>query len=332
MDHRSLAGCMFGLLTITSAVAAEPAQQKATDNQQQQEKDGDQAWLDDFRSGLNNSVDATARWLDDFFGDKRSFDDSQGSTGRLSVAPQWDQYDGFEVDTSLRAKVRLPQAEQRFSAFFGSDGEDDLRGPSSARRSVVRSSRDDDWLLGFGFDPYLHDGNPVSFSVGVRGGIHLDPYTRARYRFDLPFNDNHQLRARSDAFWRDSDGFGVEQYIDIEQQFSSLWLGRWSLHGKFAERTKGLEWYNGYTIFYLYDEQRAISSEFWLYGQTDNEAETLNDYGFRVNHRQQLWREWFYIETWAGLHWPRYEFEDHRSAKWMLGIEFELHFGADYYD
>ena len=45
--------------------------------------------------------------------------------------------------------------------------------------------------------------------------------------------------------------------------------------------------------------------------------------------RQRYLREWFFAEAWVGYHWPRSEVTEQRSGQWLVGIEFEVHFGTD---
>ena len=293
------------------------------------EDDDDDMVIDSIQQGVQSSVDATARWFDNFFGDGRTFDDQYRSQGRFSVAPEWSEYDGFSVGSSFRAQVNLPLAEDRFSAFVGRvDTDDYVVGDDSERRaSVLRNvTGDSEWLIGLGFNPGQGEENRFSISAGIRGGLRADLYTEGRYLYQLRVSDNIQIRTRSALFWRDSDGFGFAQRFDYEQTWGDDWLGRFSVEGTSAERIEGIRWRNTTSLYHLYQENRAVAGEFWYRGESDAPVPD-EDFGVRFIHRQSWLRDWFYVEKWVGSHWPRELPEETRRQAWLVGIEFEVWFG-----
>ncbi|MCC5880530.1 MAG: hypothetical protein JJU03_11630 [Idiomarina sp.] len=309
--------------------SSEPSTQAQTDEQQQEEDDDDDMVIDSIQQGVQTSVDATARWFDNFFGDGRSFDDQYRSQGRFSVAPEWSQYDGWSVGSSFRAQVNLPLAEDRFSAFVGRVGTDDyVVGEDSERRaSVLRNvTGDSEWLVGLGFNPNQGEENRFSASVGIRGGLRADLYTEARYLYQIRVTESSQVRTRSALFWRDSDGFGFAQRLDYEQTWGKEWLGRFSTEATTAERVDGIRWRNTTSLYHLYDDNKAIAGEFWYRGESKAEVPD-EDFGVRLIHRQSWLRDWFYVEKWIGSHWPKEEPHENRSQAWLVGIEFEVWFG-----
>lgn len=288
--------------------------------------------IDSLQQGVQSSVDATARWFDNFFGDGRTFDDQYRSQGRFSVAPEWSGYDGFSVDSSFRAQVNLPLAEERFSAFIGRvDTDDYVVGDDTERRaSVLRNvSGDSEWLIGLGFNPNQGEENRFSFSAGVRGGLRADLYTEARYLYQIRVTDSIQIRTRSALFWRDSDGYGFAQRFDYEQTWGEEWLARFSAEGTSAERVDGIRWRNTTSLYHLYESNKAIAGEFWYRGESDALVAD-EDFGIRLIHRQSWLRDWLYVETWVGSHWPKEEPYESRSQAWLVGIEFEVWFGEEY--
>jgi len=296
--------------------------QTQTDEQEQD------AWLDGFRSGLEISVDETARWIDGFFAEDR-FEQPYSSYGRLSIAPQWSGYDGFEVKSRFRARVNLPHAKEELSAFIGRvDSDEFIDEGSAGRPSIIRSpSSDEEWLVGLGFEPHMNERHRVSYSVGIRGGLDFDTYVRGRYMTDVALGESVLARFQSSAFWRDSDGFGVAQRVDLEASLTDSMLARWSSLATFAEETNGLRWSSTMRAYKLYGEDKALALETWIEGQTDYEV-PINDYGLRFLNRQRYLREWLFVEAWVGYHWPREYLAERRQGHWMLGLELEVHFGT----
>ena len=292
-------------------------------------EEDDPAAIDSFRRGVENSVGATARWFDNFFGDGRSFDDDVYRTqGRVSLAPQWSAHDGWRLRSRFRVQANLPYAEQRFSAFIGRvDVDDFVVGDDSERQtSVLRTvDSDSEWLVGLGFNPGQGEESRFWITGGVRGGLNADLYTEGRYLYQIRVTEQIQIRTRSAIFWRDSDGFGFDQRAYYEQVFGDDWLGRISLQGTYAERIEGTRWRNSASLYHLYTEDKAIAGEFWYHGESAAVVAD-QDFGLRLIHRQSWLRDWFFVEAWVGSHWPKEEGIE-RDQAWLAGIEFEVWFG-----
>lgn len=304
--------------------------QKQAEEEAAEKTEDDDMVIDNVQRGVQATVDATARWFDGFFGNSRAFEDNQyKSQGRVSLAPQWTEYEGFKLRSSLRAKVNLPVAENRFSAFIGRVDQDDyVVGEDTERRaSVLRNMQgDSEWLIGLGFDPSQGEENRFSFTGGVRGGLNADLYTEGRYLFQKRITDNAQIRTRSAAFWRDSDGFGLAQRIDYEHTWGPTWLLRLANEGTFAERIDGIRLRNSAALYHMYQPERALAAEITYAGETRHEVRH-QDIAVRLIHRQSWLRDWFYVEKWVGAHWPKLEPEETRERAWMVGVEFEIWFG-----
>ncbi|WP_258808230.1 hypothetical protein [Pseudidiomarina sp. CB1] len=312
------------VLAFSAATTTAWAQQKQEDGNEA----ADQELIDDMRSGLRTTVSATAAWLDSFFTesvDRSVYDDVYGS---LTVAPQWDEYEGFEVDSSFRARVVLPHAERKFSAVIGrGDFDDFINDQQTTRPTVIqREQADEEWMVGLGFDPVVRDDHSLSFGAGFRGGLKLDPYVRARYRFEEILSDSSELHFQSVGFWRDSDGFGIAQTIEYDVALSEQWFNKFWVRGTFAERTEGVRWHASEKLYYIYHHERALGAEVWWYGETKRIV-PLQDYGVKALHRSRFLRDWLYFEGWVGLHWPREFLDESRQPRWLVGVEFELQFG-----
>ncbi len=314
-------------LSLAAPCALAQEQQEPPSNEQPPETTENEL-IDDVRSGLHSSVSATAAWLDSFFTDaidRSAYDDVYGS---LTLAPQWDEYDGFEVDSSFRARVVLPHAERKFSAVIGrGDFDDFINDQQTTRPTVIRREQaDEEWMVGLGFDPVVEDDHSISFGAGFRGGIDLDPYVRARYRFEQILNERSELHVQSVGFWRDSDGFGIAQTLEHDYALSEHWFNKFWLRATFAERTDGVRWHASEKIYYIYQPERALGAEVWWYGETERTV-PLQDYGLKALHRSRFLRDWLYLESWVGVHWPREHLNEPRKPRWLVGIELELHFG-----
>lgn len=295
----------------------------------------DTQWIDHVQRTVTSTVDNTARWVDRFFGDPRWFDDQPSdpsklatSVGRLSLGPRWDEANGWSTIGSLRARFYLPHLDNRFSAIIGRLGFDEfITGDDISRPALIRSlDADNEWLIGLGYDPIIQNRRKLSLGAGFRGGLRFDPYLRARYLMQTELTDRSQLRWQSVGFWRNSDGFGVAQRLDYEIGMGERWLGRWSGRATLAQRTDGIRWRTSTSLFYLQSSNRAYAGEIWARGETAHPA-SLRDYGFRGIYRQRYLRDWFFVEPWIGMHWPRDGLDEERKNAWIAGLQFEIIFG-----
>lgn len=348
VQNCSLALILSGGLYLASSMAA-LAQDKGSKNKgesesrsvidnnehKREEKNKDEHVLDTVQRVMTSTVNTTARWVDRFFGDPRWFDDQPTgkprlavTEGRLALGPRWDQDDGWGTIANMRARLYLPHMENRFSAVIGRMSFDEfISGDETIRPVLLRSpNADNEWLIGFGYDPIIQERRRLSLGAGLRDGLNFDPYARVRYLEQRQVTDRSQLRWQSVGFWRNSDGFGGSQRLDYEIGIGERWLGRWSGRGTIAERSDGVRWRTSASLFYLYSENRAYAGETWIQGETAHPV-PLRDYGFRGIYRQRYLREWFFIEPWVGIHWPRDELAEKRESSWIVGLQFEIIFG-----
>lgn len=134
---------------------------------------------------------------------------------------------------------------------------------------ILTPESDNEWLIGFGYDPVVKDRRKLSLGAGLRGSFSFDPYLRARYLAQIKISDRSQFRWQSVGFWRHSDGFGLSQRLDYEIGIGKRWLGRWSGRGTYAQGTEGVRWRTSSKLFYLYSNDRAYAGEIWARGETD---------------------------------------------------------------
>lgn len=289
-----------------------------------------QVWIDGLQANVEESMDATARWFDRFFSSQQPSDEPLNVEGRLTLAPRWSAYEGWKLDSSFRAKFRLPQAKQRFSAIVGRGNFDDIVNDKKKpyRGSVIESNQNqEEWILGLGFDPSAGETDRLYFSAGIRGGLKADLYTQGRYLWQRRLTEHTQLRISSTLFWRDSDGFGINERIDWEASIREDWLARVSYDSTYAQRTEGVRWEQKSAIYHLYAAEKAVAAELLFQGETGKEVE-LQNVGLRFIHRQEWLREWLFLEVWGGTHWPREELAEHRHFRWMFGLEFTMWYGS----
>ena len=53
----------------------------------------------------------------------------------------------------------------------------------------------------------------------------------------------------------------------------------------------------------------------------------IRNYGVEVRYRQQIFREWLFVEGRTSLTWPRETLDEERKINPGVGLGFEMYFG-----
>lgn len=291
----------------------------------------DQTVLQRVRRSLTVTACASSAWLDGLFGNQIHYDDYHATYGTVTLGGLWSDYDGFDPRLRFRARLQLPQWDERISAFAGRVGEDDYVSDTEGDFDALPTRQfgtleDESVLLGLGYSSPKRTGNDFDAGVGVRVDVPVDPYARARYEVVRSFADRYVFSARETIFWQNTEGFGTTTRINLDHVLSDRYLLRWSNLGKYTEETIGMEWYTQLTLFQSVGQRTGLAWQAQVEGKTDNEVQ-LTRHSLRLIARRQLTPEWLILELRGGVSWPRYKLHEEREASPEVGIAFEMQFG-----
>lgn len=344
MRKAALLLCLAAIALTDAAFAAQPVdpvaeseplaadrdlrEDRPTDTARCVAQPKDEHWLDKVQGGVHSSVCHSARWVDGFFGENDG-PEYEGAYGFVAASLLYSEHDELEARGRFRAHIPLPNASQTWNAVVGRLAEDeyltDRADANDPFQSFVRDDAENDWLVGLGYRP-PSQGNPWSFSVGVRLSSGLSPYAKANYRYIKPLSDTQLFRWHQTIFWRHKVGFGTTTNLTHETWFSDAFLFRAAGSGTFSEDTQGVDWYTSGTLFHNIGNGNAFSYRAFAEGETKAPVE-LRDTGFRVTYRRQTFRPWFYVDYIAGLSYIRETPNAKRDLSAVIGIGFELQFG-----
>jgi hypothetical protein len=290
-----------------------------------------EAWIDWLHEKVYTTVCGSATWFDSFFGSERIDDEQDFSHGRLALHLVWSEYDRLDYRGQFRAHINFPNLDNRVHAFLGRVDEDEYvadTGDSINDPFIgFRDTPTNDWLVGLGYSPLRGSPNRrLKFAAGVKLGFPPEPYVKTQYRYYHFFDEDRLLRFRQTVFWRSEERLGTTTNIDFEQRINHRFLLRWANTGTLTQETTGVEWWTNVTLYQDLAGGRAMAYKVWWTGETDAPV-TVEEYGFRVTYRQQVWREWLFGEVETGLSWPREHRHEAREASFGVGIGFEMKFG-----
>jgi hypothetical protein len=289
------------------------------------------AWIDRMQRGVYSGVCGSAAWFDGLFGTPRYDQDSEETFGRLGLFETFDRRDKLDTRLRLRARFALPNVQRRLKLTFGRGDEQSLveerpADTETPQPQSFQSVNDDAWLLGLGYSKQGGLENGFDFGIGMRLNTPVDPYVKATYRHNFIFTGDTMLRFRETPFWRDSRGFGATTQVSLDHLATNNVLLRWNNAATVAEDTEGMEWGTSTTVFHSLGRRRAIAYTALLSGETLAEVPVQN-YGVEARYRQNVFREWLFMELSARLTWPRETLEEEREINPGVGIGFEMYFG-----
>ena len=290
----------------------------------------DEEWVDALRERVYRTVCGSARWFDSFFGDMRAFDETNTTHGWLSTHLIWSEYDDFTFKGRFRAKVYLPNVNERLSLFVGRVPEDEFFTDSPEDGDQIpggfQDVEENDWLVGFGYLPVSSKRSRFNISVGVKAAWPLEPYAKARYRYLYFLSDNRLLRTRLTLFWVSEEGAGITPQIDYDHRMGRTFMSRWSNSVTFSETTEGAKWWSSLTLFQDLGEGRAMSYKTWIRGETEAPVE-IEEVGLYVLFRKSIKDDWLFLEIGPGITWPRYETYEVRERSLGFTIGLEMQYG-----
>ena len=289
------------------------------------------SWLDWLNLRLHRTACETALWFDHLFGDYRLDEELEATHGRALVGVIWDEQYGFEDDLRFRARLHFPNMERRLNAFIGRDDREDVLEDAQRRGATSLPSMfdptDDEWLVGLGYRPISGGGNgDLDFDLGMNFDFPIEPFVRARYKHRTFLSDTDLVRFRHALFWEREDGWGLSTRIDYEHAFMNGSMMRWRGAGKISDITLGGEWFTELSYYHRLGRRRALAHQVGANGETGAPI-LVENYFVRVIYRQQIFREWLFLEIGPGMAWRRDEPGEPRDSVPILRFGFEMLFG-----
>jgi hypothetical protein len=291
----------------------------------------DEALLDRTQRTVHEVIDNTTRWFDGFFGQAQLGQGEHVSRGRLTVSGLWDQRDGFDTRFNLRAKFALPALQNRTRLILGRGDTDDIvDGTTNEGAEGLPGSfdddRDDDWLIGFGYNRSGDMLRGLDFGAGIRLATPPDPYVNVTYRWYKTWNESWLLRVRPRVFTQRRRGTGFTLDSDLDYAISPTLMLRWASNFAVEDEVEGLGWRSDVLAYQSLSNNKAFSYGVFAQGETAAEVE-LRNIGFELRFRRRLAREWFFIQLSTGVSWPREFLDEQRESNFGVGISFEMQFG-----
>ena len=117
-----------------------------------------------------------------------------------------------------------------------------------------------------------------------------DLYLKLRYEQEWTFAEKCRLFFQETPYWALNDGLGETTVLEFEHALTSDLSLRWLNSGTLSEEDDGLDWYNSIKLHQSFEDNRQLSGEFLLDGETGAPV-AVADYSILMKWRQPVWRE-----------------------------------------
>lgn len=274
------------------------------------------------------SVCLASHWLDGLFGDN-PFDPKEGHiNGYFALVTEKREDGGWETVPKIRARVKLPQASERFDLFFDRDRESQSIASESAALHPEATAPAEESTSQVGIGYLLHRGMTdllnVRLGARIRGGK-PDLFARSHYAAFFAESPTSRWNFEQTLFWKTSEGLGETTALEYERHIGGPNIFRWSNSATYSEISDGFRWNSVFSFFHALREDRAIQWSYGANGET-GQVESIASHGPRVSYRQRLEQRWLVVEVYTGIDNFKDELMTSRQKQAYVGARIEAHF------
>ncbi len=270
---------------------------------------GETGWVDRTHDWMSRTVCGPTRWVDGFFIGSNEIDEEQpGTQLRIIGASRWQDNNDDGREIKIRARVELPNAQERLSLLFQNDDDagndlsndldsrpEDVGNDSGGFRAALR------WVT------KMPDRMNLDLDAGLRSEI--TAFVRARYRWRTPLPGNKMyFHFTQKGYWEDPEGFGINSLFELDRPLTQLSTIRFSSEYELTEENNALnrDWYfnQAVSLYTRLGKQSGIGYSVGFDGFTDPIA-AIETWRTSVRFRTSIWRPWFFYEIEPYVFWPR---------------------------
>ncbi|MBA4381126.1 MAG: hypothetical protein C0406_01045 [Sideroxydans sp.] len=258
--------------------------------------------------------------VDRFFGDDRHFQESNKSVLQLDLT----RVTGYNGDglyvLSGRAKLDLPNTEERLHLTIESDADQNLSTDQSrTQQAATKRSTVQSIAAALRFERMYNERWHFSTDTGLQfQGTATTPFTRARGSVTGTLGSWH-AKASETVFWFNTIGAGETTRFDFERLISEPLLFRISSNATWLHDRQNFDLRQDFSLFHTWDERTALLYQASALGISKPQTH-VTDYVFLVSYRYRLHRDWLFFELDPQLHFPA-EKQFHTSPALVMRLE-----------
>ena len=242
--------------------------------------------------------------VDRFFGDDRHYQESNASVLQLDLT----RVTGYNGDgmyvLSGRAKLDLPNTEERLHLTIESDPDQNLSTDQSrTQQQTTKRSTMQSIAAALRFEQTGNERWHFSTDAGLKfQGLETTPFARVRGSVGEVFGLWH-AKATETVFWFNTLGTGETTQFDLERLISEPLLFRATSNATWLHERQNFDLRQDFSLFHTWDERNALLYQASAYGISKPQTH-VTDYVLLVSYRYRLHRDWLFFELDPQLHFP----------------------------
>ena len=250
--------------------------------------------LDKPHEYVSENIEKIITQVDRFFANDALYRYTTDSYVQISGDALIEENGEVGYDVKLRGRVDLPGTKRRFKLIFNTDptekqdplerSVDESPGAAVEESDLFGSIQREREIRGWKFRP----------SVGVKIGLPLEPFVKARFTKIYPMQD-WAVRGDQNFYWFDDSGFGSDSTVDFDRPVGQEHLFRASSFARWTEESEFFQLSQIFTFFQTLSPNRKMSYQIGAYGQTQP-TWFMTDYLLVLRYRQNLHKEWLFFE------------------------------------
>lgn len=260
-----------------------------------------------------------------FYGD-RYLRSQSSSASYITITPEvtFSEDPAVKFDLDFSARLRLRRFSDRLELFVDRfDEDEDLLDGVLGR--VNRRAHDSEEEGGAGLRYRLPQYFALHSSISASMAFKPEPIPRLKLRGSVQAKPGKwRVNLNETLFWESDDGFGEKTQLELSRPLGSNTIIRSSTAAVWSETSEGVDLGQTLTWSHKLSHRRIISFRAGVAGHTEPSA-VVDIYTVRAIWRQQIYRNWIYLEIEPGVDFP--DDEDFDAIP-LLSIRFDLILGA----
>lgn len=281
--------------------------------------------VDEQRDYLSQKIVTLSKGIDEFFGDKRYFQEHNHSVIQLGLNEVMDTGGNHQMVGEMLAKLDLPAAQRRFQLVLESNPEQ--KTANESRQDVAPQNKTtpkpEQYAASLRFERKEEERLHFSSELGAKFQFPLDPFARTRVSYSIPF-DEWRLKLAETLFWFSSIGLGETSQIDLEHQLGPPVLFRATSTATCMEAPQNCDLRQDLTVYHTLSDRAVMQYQLSVLGISEPKLAETN-YIMQTRFRYRLHKNWVFYEINPQISFPK---TDYFRMNALLLLRLEVLFGA----
>ncbi len=280
--------------------------------------------VDALHGTLTKSVQATATWLDSFFGDERYEIEENLTVVKLRYDAFREEDSRWDTNPEIDARLVLPQMQKKTHLIISGSPSDDFDGGlAPAHPPAGAAPAHEERRVTTALQYFFRATNRMNLSIRVGAQLQKGSpvlFSGPRYRYfcqDCP-GPAWGTRFTEELFWWTSKGWQSRTRIDLERSLPHDLFFRTSLDGEWTENITGYFYTLSFILRQPVTRSAAVQYEWSNSFETRPEHE-LETVALAIRYRQSFLRDWLFFEVAPQTRFPR-----ERDFDFTPGVLFRL--------